>query len=270
MASIDESIRHLLRRAGFGASPQELGFYTELGRSATVRAPLQYEQFDDDVDACVGQPGYISVAARGAFSPHTVINDARQRWLFRMVHSARPLQEKMTLFWHNHFATVYSKVAGAAATGAGTKVFWVQLGGFDTHASQVGANGAYPRLMAELNNAVTAFYTDLRNQSLLSQVLMMGFSEFGRRAYEHGSVGCDHSAAGLMFVVGGRVRGGLYGTAASLNPDPANPTLENNGGDVCHEIDFRSVYARVIDGWLATDSVSLLGADFRRPDLAFI
>ena len=84
----------------------------------------------------------------------------------------------------------------------------------------------------------------------------MGFSEFGRRAYENGSVGCDHGAAGLMFVLGGAVRGGLYGTAASLNPDPSNPTLENNGGDVRHQTDFRSVYARVIDGWLGADSVA--------------
>lgn len=161
-------------------------------------------------------------------------------------------------------------VAGAMATGVGTKVFWVQLGGFDTHASQVGANGAYPRLMTELNDAVAAFYADLRSQGLLNQVLVMGFSEFGRRVYENGSIGTDHGAAGLMFALGGLVRGGLYGTAASLNPDPRNPTLENNGGDVHHETDFRSVYARVIDGWLGSDSVSLLGADFRRQDLAFL
>jgi uncharacterized protein (DUF1501 family) len=161
-------------------------------------------------------------------------------------------------------------VAGAMAAGVGTKVFWVQLGGFDTHASQVGTNGAYPRLMTELNDAVTAFYGDLRNQGLLNQVLVMGFSEFGRRAYENGSVGCDHGAAGLMFALGGAVRGGLYGTAASLNPDTKNPTLENNGGDVRHETDFRSVYARVVDGWLGSDSAALLGADFRRPDLAFL
>ncbi len=113
MAPIDESIRHLLRRAGFGASPQELSFYSELGRSAAVEALIGYEQFDDDVDAFIGAPGYAGVTTRGTFSPNTVIGDARQRWIFRMVHSARPLQEKMTLFWHNHFATAYSKVAGA-------------------------------------------------------------------------------------------------------------------------------------------------------------
>ena len=122
MATVDESIRHLLRRAGFGASPQELSYYNDIGRSATVEALVDYEQFDDDVDAFIGQPGYVSVTARGAFSPNTVINDARQRWLFRMVHSARPLQEKMTLFWHNHFATAYSKVAGAYGASDATRM----------------------------------------------------------------------------------------------------------------------------------------------------
>jgi uncharacterized protein (DUF1800 family) len=122
MASGDESIRHLLRRAGFGASPQELGFYTEMGRAGTVETLVDYEQFDDDVDAFIGTPGYVGVTARGTFSPNTVINDARQRWLFRMVHSARPLQEKMTLFWHNHFATGYTKVAGAYGSSDATRM----------------------------------------------------------------------------------------------------------------------------------------------------
>jgi uncharacterized protein (DUF1800 family) len=64
----------------------------------------------------------VSVTTRGTFSPNTVINDARQRWLFRMVHSARPLQEKLTLFWHNHFATAYSKVAGAYGSSDATRM----------------------------------------------------------------------------------------------------------------------------------------------------
>jgi hypothetical protein len=76
MASADESIKHLLRRAGFGASPQELGFYTGIGRAATVESLVDYEQFDDDVDAFIGAPGYAGVTARGTFSPNTVINDA--------------------------------------------------------------------------------------------------------------------------------------------------------------------------------------------------
>ena len=73
-----------------------------------------------------------------------------------------------------------------------------------------------------------------------------------------------------MMAIGGGVRGGLYGTAASLDPNPNNPTLENNGGDVTFETDFRSVYARIIDNWLGGNSVSLLGGDFRKPSLTFV
>ena len=89
------------------------------------------------------------------------------------------------------------------------------------------------------------------------------FSEFGRRITENGSGGTDHGAAGVMMALGGAVRGGLYGTAADLRQDPANPTLENNAGDVRYETDFRSVYARVLDNWLGANSVSLLGGDFK-------
>ena len=96
---------------------------------------------------------------------------------------------------------------------------------------------------------------------------MVTFSEFGRRITENGSNGTDHGAASVMMAMGGNVNGGLYGTAPSLNPDPANPTLENNGGDVAFQTDFRSVYARVIDQWLGADSRSILGGDFRAPSL---
>jgi uncharacterized protein (DUF1501 family) len=108
-----------------------------------------------------------------------------------------------------------------------------------------------------------AFYTDLQNQGLLNDTLVLQFSEFGRRINENGSAGTDHGAAGLMMAIGGSVRGGLYGTAARLTAAPDNPSLENNGNDVRHETDFRSVYARVIDGWLGADSTQILGGNFR-------
>ena len=82
----------------------------------------------DDVDIKIGQPDYINVTARGPFSPNTNIEDARQRWLFRMVHSRRPLQEKMALFWHNHFATAYSKIAGTFGAIQGTKMMALKAG----------------------------------------------------------------------------------------------------------------------------------------------
>jgi uncharacterized protein (DUF1501 family) len=168
------------------------------------------------------------------------------------------------------FGQALRTVAGALVKGIGTRVFWVQTGGFDTHSQQGTTIGTYANLMTTLNDGLTAFYTDLNNQRLLSQTLVLQFSEFGRRITENGSQGTDHGAAGVMMALGGLVRGGLYGTAPSLQPDSQNPTLENGGADVHYETDFRSVYARVIDNWLGADSVSLLGGDFRRPGLDFV
>jgi uncharacterized protein (DUF1501 family) len=173
---------------------------------------------------------------------------------------------------NNGFAQALRTIAGAMVRGVGTKVFWVQTGGYDTHASQNPnqANGSYTVLMTTLNDGLFAFYTDLLNQGLLGDTLVLQFSEFGRRITENGSQGTDHGAASVMMLMGGSVRGGIYGTAPNLRSAPDNPTLENSGNDVHYETDFRSVYARVIDGWLGADSGAILGADFRAGAPAFL
>src|SRR6476659_5131487 len=165
---------------------------------------------------------------------------------------------------NNGLAQALRAVAGAMNKGVGTRVFWVQTGGYDTHAGQSTnlAAGTYTSLMATLNDALVAFYNDLQNQGLLSDTLVLQFSEFGRRITENGSNGTDHGAASAMLVMGGSVRGGIYGTAPNLRPTADNPTLENNGGDVRYETDFRSVYARVVEDWLGASSTSILGGDF--------
>ena len=106
----DRVLEHVLRRLGFGADPNEVGRHAGRPIGTVIDSFLNYEQEPDDVDDNIGKAEYVAVTTRGQFSPNTVINDARQRELFRMVHSRRPLQEKMALFWHNHFATAYSKV----------------------------------------------------------------------------------------------------------------------------------------------------------------
>lgn len=172
---------------------------------------------------------------------------------------------------NNGFAQAMKAVAGAMVKGIGTKVFYVTTGGYDTHSGQ-GVNqngGAYFNLMATLNDGLIAFYNDLKNQGLLGDTMVLTFSEFGRRVSESGSTGTDHGAASVMFAIGGRVNGGLYGTAPNLAAN-GNPTLENNNGDVTWETDFRSVYAQVADNWLGASSVSLLGGDFREASLSFI
>src|SRR5262249_37007802 len=77
-----------------------------------VDALVNFERVADDVDGNIGRSGYVNVTTRGAFAPNSNITDSRQRWLFRMVHTNRPLQEEMTLVWHNHFATGYPKIPG--------------------------------------------------------------------------------------------------------------------------------------------------------------
>jgi uncharacterized protein (DUF1501 family) len=163
---------------------------------------------------------------------------------------------------NNGFALALRTVAGAIVQGIGSRVYWVETGGYDTHAGQGGGGGGdYANLMGTLGDGLWAFYSDVRNQGLARDTTVIVFSEFGRRISENGSAGTDHGAAGLMMVLGGSVRGGLFGTAASLSP--GHPTLENNSGDVRHETDFRCVYARVLDEWLGVNSVPILGGDFR-------
>jgi uncharacterized protein (DUF1800 family) len=116
----DPQVEHLLRRAGFGARPDELQTFRGESFTAAVDRLINYERIPDDVDDKIADQRLIVQASvrTDGFRPNTNINDARQRWLFRMVMTNRPLQEKMTLFWHNHFATGYTKVANTAGTGA--------------------------------------------------------------------------------------------------------------------------------------------------------
>jgi uncharacterized protein (DUF1800 family) len=110
MPQLDPDIQHLLRRAGFGAGVADVDTFSRMSPSAAVGYLVDYEGRPDDVDARIGRPDHVQVSSRDLFSPDLDIDDARQRWLFRMIHTRRPLQEKMALFWHNHFATAYSKL----------------------------------------------------------------------------------------------------------------------------------------------------------------
>jgi len=119
--TLDPTIEHLLRRAGFGARQDELDVYRAATFNGAVTRLLEFERIPDDVDSRLGAPGYVGITTRGPFAPNTVLADARQRWLFRLVHTDRPLQEKMALFWHNHFATGYTKIAGIVGAAEATR-----------------------------------------------------------------------------------------------------------------------------------------------------
>jgi uncharacterized protein (DUF1501 family) len=139
----------------------------------------------------------------------------------------------------------------------GTRLYYVALGGFDTHARQARTQAG---LLKSLSEGVDAFMSDMEAQGRGDDVLIMAFSEFGRRVTQNGSDGTDHGTAAPMFVFGHAVKGGIHGTPPNLDD------LDN--GDLKFDIDFRSVYAGVLDNWLDTKSEDVLGAKF--PAVNFI
>jgi len=141
-------------------------------------------------------------------------------------------------------------VAKLIGGGLPTRVFYVSQGGYDTHTNQP---GTHERLLTELGNAVKAFVEDLKAQGNFERVLVMTFSEFGRRVAENGSQGTDHGAAAPLFIIGNRVKAGLLGKYPSLAPGDLHQ------GDLKFTVDFRSVYAGVLEGWLKTKSQPVLG-----------
>lgn len=150
-------------------------------------------------------------------------------------------------------ATSLQTVAGLIAGGLSTRVYYVFQGGYDTHAGQ---RQRHDRLMRDLGDAVLAFQKDLAAQGNSERVLTMGFSEFGRRVQENGSQGTDHGAAGPMFLVGPGVKAGLNGP----RPNLSGRALDR--GDIRFSIDFRSVYATVLENWLGAPSAPILGEQF--------
>jgi uncharacterized protein (DUF1501 family) len=141
----------------------------------------------------------------------------------------------------------------------GSRVFYVSIDGFDTHAGQGGANGPHANLWREVSGAIAAFYQDVAARGHKERVCVMTFSEFGRRARENGSKGTDHGSAAPMILVGGKVKAGIVGDHPSLTNLPQ--------GNLQHAIDFRSVYAAILDKWLGVSSKDVLGGDFAALDV---
>lgn len=144
-------------------------------------------------------------------------------------------------------------VAQMIASGLPTRVYYVSLGGFDTHSQQL---NRHPRLMEELSGALKAFTDDLAALGQFERTTVMTFSEFGRRVAENGSQGTDHGEAAPLFVMGGAIKPGFYGTAPNLSP------AKLNRGDVAFSTDFRRVYAAMLRTWLKADDAKVLGAKF--------
>jgi uncharacterized protein (DUF1501 family) len=142
-------------------------------------------------------------------------------------------------------------VAQMIAGGLPSRVYFASLGGFDTHAGQ---SPAHPNLLRQFGQGVSAFLKDLRQQGNADRVLVVQFSEFGRRVAENASGGTDHGTAAPMFAFGKPVKAGLHGAYPNL--------ADLDQGDLKHTIDFRRVYAAVLRDWLATKPEPILGGEF--------
>ena len=138
----------------------------------------------------------------------------------------------------------------------GTRVFYTQLGSFDTHASQP---PVFDKLWTELSRAITDFWEDLKNHEADKEVVMFLFSEFGRRVKDNGS-GTDHGAAGACFALGPSVKGGIYGEY------PSTDASDLEQGDLVPNQDFRGVYSTIAEDWMGLDPVSIVDGHFEKPD----
>jgi uncharacterized protein (DUF1501 family) len=152
----------------------------------------------------------------------------------------------------NSLALISRLIAG----GLPSRVYYASQGGYDTHAGQI---NTHKRLLGDLATALTAFCDDLKRKGLFDRVMVMTFSEFGRRVAENANGGTDHGTAAPMFICGGDVKPGLYGQ---------QPTLSHlDAGDLIFNVDFRSVYATILSNWMKVPAVRILGQEF--PKLTF-
>ncbi len=154
------------------------------------------------------------------------------------------------------FAVSLKTVAKMIAGNLPTRIYYVTLGGFDTHANQLGSHGG---LMERFAKGVAAFQKDIEAQGNADRVLTLTFSEFGRRVQENASGGTDHGTAAPMFMIGNTVNAGLAGRRPILTD------LDN--GDLKYTTDFRSVYGSVLEQWLGTESAPILGREFPQIEL---
>jgi uncharacterized protein (DUF1501 family) len=155
------------------------------------------------------------------------------------------------------FSQQLALAARMIGSSAGSKIVFVSIGSFDTHAGQ---RAQQDRLLGYLGDGLLAFYADLAAHGLDRKVMTMTFSEFGRRVTQNASNGTDHGTAMPLFVIGGGVKGGIYGSHPSLT--------DLDSGDLKYAIDFRSIYATVIEKWLGRDPAPILGGAY--PSVAFV
>jgi uncharacterized protein (DUF1501 family) len=172
--------------------------------------------------------------------------------------SAPQMYESTVEYGRDQFAQWVKNIAQVHLAGFGTRILYTSLnpGTFDTHANQT---TGFPKLWGEVTNAISAFYQDLKEHDASQEVVMLAFTEFGRRVQENGS-GTDHGSGGVAFVIGDAVKGGLYGEYPSLEPSKLDE------GDLQWNNDFRCTYATLLEQWMGLDSKAILGGTYEQFD----
>ncbi|MEX0332345.1 MAG: DUF1501 domain-containing protein [Puniceicoccaceae bacterium] len=198
--------------------------------------------------------GDFSMSENANFLQHTLMNAlVTESAVLKRLRGYQP----MAAYPANPLARNLRNVAALIASGQETRVYFVSLGGFDTHANQL---FRHRQLMEQLSSAMAAFQADLVAHGLDDQVLTMTFSEFGRRPSENVSGGTDHGTAAPLFIMGSQLKGSLFGEAPDLK-------VKKNK-DLAYSTDFRSVYSTVIEKWFETDPTPVLGK--HHPPIDFI
>ena len=213
-------------------------FKLNVGGDARLRTAIQ-EQAESERSKNNDLLGFLQQSTVSAFASSERVQAALSRYQSSVSYPSFSLARRLRT------------VAQLIDAGMSTRIYYLTVGGFDTHANQV---GAHANLLRELGQSVSAFVRDLTEHGHDKRVLVMTFSEFGRRLKENASQGTDHGVAAPMFLAGGKIKPGLIGDHPSLT--------DLDKGDLKHHTDFRQVYAAVLDQWLGVNSQAVLGKKF--------
>jgi uncharacterized protein (DUF1501 family) len=186
---------------------------------------------------------YLSQTGLDVLKGADIIKKAPETYTSSVEYPDNPIAKSLRDVARVHFANL------------GTRIFYTQHGGYDTHANEV---PTHPRLVDELSSALRAFMQDLWEHEAANEVVILVFTEFGRRIKDNGS-GTDHGSGGGAFLIGERVVGGLYSEYPSL--DPAEQLY---GEDLKHTFDFRGVYATLLEQWLGVEAAPIVGGTYEQ------
>ncbi len=238
-----EAPKALVGRKFRGISFQDSGSFTWRGAGNDMQVTKTYRNLNKKQKSGNSSLDFLSTTAMEA-------NAATDR-VRRAVARFRPAGR-----YQGRLGRQMGTVAAMIPGGLQTRLYYVRQGGFDTHSNQ---RGRHDNLMNQLASNVKALMTDLKKTGNHERVVIMAFSEFGRRVNENASGGTDHGAGGAMFLFGDPVKGGVIGEHPSLT--------KLDRGDLQWAVDFRSVYGTVIDGWMGGDHKQLFGQEFKKLNL---